>query len=122
MEIWQKSKFLTKEIYEITSIGPFSKDWALKDQIRRASISIPCNIAEGFERGGNKEFIQFLSIAKGSAGEVLTQLHIAFELGYLSKEDFSRLEEQVTKISHMVGGFMKYLKRSRQKGSKYKPF
>ena len=122
MEIWQKSKFLTKEIYEITSIGPFSKDWALKDQIRRASISITCNIAEGFERGGNKEFIQFLSIAKGSAGEVLTQLHIAFELGYLSKEDFSRLEEQVTKISHMVGGFMKYLKRSRQKGSKYKPF
>jgi four helix bundle protein len=122
MEIWQKSKFLAKEIYEITSIGPFSKDWALKDRIRRASISIPCNIAEGFERGGNKEFIQFLSYAKGSAGEVFTQLHIAFELGYLSKEDFSRLEEQVTKISHMLGGFMKYLKRSSQKGSKYKPF
>ena len=121
MEIWKESKSLVKKVYTTTTIGPFSRDWALKDQIRRASISIPCNIAEGFERGGNKEFIQYLSYAKGSAGEVFTQLHIAFDLGYLHKEDFIRLEQQVTRISYMVGGFMKYLKRSGQKGTKYRP-
>jgi four helix bundle protein len=120
MEIWQKSKSLAKQIYRVTSIDPFSKDWALKDQIRKASISIPSNIAEGFERGGNKEFIRFLSYAKGSAGEVYTQLHIAFELGYLPSEDFKRLEQQVTRISYMLGGFMKYLKQSGQKGAKYR--
>ena len=121
MEIWKESKSLVKKVYTTTTIGPFSRDWALKDQIRRASISIPCNIAEGFERGGNKEFIQYLSYAKGSAGEVFTQLHIAFDLGYLHKEDFIRLEQQVTRISYMLGGFMKYLKRSGQKGTKYSP-
>ena len=120
MEIWQKMS-LVKDLYELTKSGPFSRDWALKDQLRRASISIPCNIAEGFERGGNKEFIQFLSYAKGSAGEVLTQMHIAYELDNLSKEDFNKFEKRVTRISYMLGGFMRYLKRSGQKGAKYRP-
>ncbi len=119
MEIWQKGKLLTKSIYVATSSGSFSKDWALRDQIRKAAVSIPSNIAEGFERGGNKEFINFLSIAKGSTGEVLTQLHIAVELGYLSTKEFKSLEALAIEIGNMLGGFIGYLKRSDKKGSKY---
>ena len=74
MEVWQNARSLTKKIYICSSNGKFSKDFGLRDQIRRASVSIMSNIAEGFERGSNKEFIQFLFIAKGSAGEVRSQL------------------------------------------------
>jgi len=76
IEAWQKARQLTKRIYEITKKGALAKDYGLKDQIRRASVSIMSNIAEGFERGGNKEFIQFLSTAKGSSGEVRSQLYV----------------------------------------------
>lgn len=119
MEVWQKAKLLTKLIYEATSTGTFSRDWALRDQIRKASVSIPSNIAEGFERGGNKEFIRFLSIAKGSAGEVLTQLHIAFDLGHLTENEFERLQDQTVRIGRMLGGFVQYLKKSSRKGPTY---
>ena len=81
--VWNRARELVKAVYVSTSTGPFSKDWALRDQIRKAAISIPSNIAEGFERGGTGEFIQFLSIAKGSTGEVMTQLYLANDLGYL---------------------------------------
>ena len=119
MEVWQKAKLLTKLIYEATSTGNFSRDWALRDQIRKASVSIPSNIAEGFERGGNKEFIRFLTIAKGSAGEVLTQLHIAMDLGHLTEDEFERLQDQTVRIGRMLGGFVQYLKRSSRKGPTY---
>lgn len=119
MEVWQKAKMLTKLIYEATSTGTFSRDWALRDQIRKASVSIPSNIAEGFERGGNKEFIRFLSIAKGSAGEVLTQLHIAMDLGHLTENEFDRLQDQTVRIGRMLGGFVQYLKKSSRKGPTY---
>lgn len=119
IETWQRSKSLAKNIYKITSKGPFARDWSLRDQIRRAVVSIPSNIAEGFERGGTKEFIQFLSIAKGSAGEVLTQLHISKDLGYLSAEEFIELEGHVTEIGRKLGALIKYLKRSGRKGPKY---
>jgi len=119
MEVWQKAKMLTKLIYEATSTGTFSRDWALRDQIRKASVSIPSNIAEGFERGGNKEFIRFLSIAKGSAGEVLTQLHIAMDLGHLTENEFERLQDQTVRIGRMLGGFVQYLKKSSRKGPTY---
>ena len=119
MEVWQKAKLLTKLIYEATSIGTFSRDWGLRDQIRKASVSIPSNIAEGFERGGNKEFIRFLTIAKGSAGEVLTQLHIAMDLGYLTENEFEILQDQTVRIGRMLGGFVQYLKNSSRKGPTY---
>jgi four helix bundle protein len=91
IEAWRVARCLTKEIYTITSRGEFSKDFGLREQIRRASVSIMSNIAEGFERDGNKEFKQFLSTAKGSAGEVKSQLYIALDVGFISDEEFNVL-------------------------------
>ena len=85
---WQKARKLTCEIYQITRQGAFVKDFGLSNQIQRASVSIMSNIAEGFERGSNKEFIQFLYIAKGSCGEVRSQIYIAFDQRYISENDF----------------------------------
>ena len=88
--------------------------------MRKAAVSIPSNIAEGFERGGTGEFINFLSIAKGSNGELITQLYIAYDIGYLSKEDYESLVQRAQKTGKMLGGFMKYLKKSGIKGTKYR--
>ena len=87
IDAWQKSRELTLRIYEMTQQGAFSKDYGLRDQIRRASVSVMSSIAEGFERVGNKEFYQFLAIAKGSAGEIRSQLYIAQDVGYLNKRN-----------------------------------
>jgi len=121
IEAWQKARILVNDIYSITSTGPFERDFGLRDQIRRASISIISNIAEGFERGGNKEFIQFLYIAKGSCGEVRTQLYVARGQNYIAEEQFSALSEQTLRISRMLAGFITYLKHSNYKGSRCKP-
>jgi len=85
IESWKKARALTNEIYKITGAGTFARDFGLKDQIRRASVSILSNIAEGFERGGDKEFSQFLAIAKGSCGEVRAQLYIALDQKFTSR-------------------------------------
>ena len=106
--------------YKITENESLRKDFGLKDQIRRASISVISNIAEGFERNGNKEFIQFLSIAKGSAGEVRAQLYIIKELNFINEEEFVLLYEKVTQVSKMLSGFINYLKQSELKGTKFK--
>lgn len=119
LEVWISAKEFAVTLYKLTEQGDFKKDFGLKDQLRRASISIISNIAEGFERNGNKEFIQFLSIAKGSAGEVRAQLYIAIELNYISETDFNKLNEQITQVSRMLSGFMNYLKQSELKGSKF---
>jgi four helix bundle protein len=92
----------------------------LKDQIRRASISILSNIAEGFERGGDKEFLQFLAVAKGSCGEVRAQLYVAVDQGYLSQDLFETLSNEAGEIGRLISGLMKYLSRSELKGSKYR--
>ena len=89
LEVYQKSRELTNKIYEITRSGIFSRDRLLADQIRRAAVSIKSNIAEGFERGTNAEFVQFLFIAKGSCGEVRAQLEIAFDQGYIDEKNIS---------------------------------
>ena len=83
MVSWQKARQLTRLIYRVTKTGQFAKDFGLRDQIRRAAVSILSNIAEGFERGGDKEFRQFLSQAKGSCAEVRAQLYIALDEGYV---------------------------------------
>jgi len=116
---WQKSKDLTIEIYKITKNNAFSKDFGLCNQIQRSAVSNPSNIAEGFGRGGNKEFLQFLSIAKGSLYELKTQLIIAFEIGYNDVE-YSKLKNDSEEISKLITGFMNYLKQSELKGIKYK--
>jgi four helix bundle protein len=92
----------------------------LKDQIRRAAVSILSNIAEGFERGGDKEFSQFLAVAKGSCGEVRAQLYVALDQGYFSQEVFDRLARSATEVGELLSGFMRYLKGSQLRGSKYR--
>lgn len=117
---WQKSKDLTIEIYKITKNSSFSKDFGLCNQIQRAAVSIPSNIAEGFGRGGNKEFLQFLSIAKGSLYELKTQLIIAFEIGYINDIEYNKLKNDSEEIGKLIAGFMNYLNKSELKGIKYK--
>ena len=121
IEAWQQARLLVNEIYAVTNAGQFARDFGLLDQIRRASVSILSNIAEGFERGGNKEFIQFLYIAKSSCGEVRAQLYVAKDQHYITEEQFQTLSQQSLRISKMLAGFISYLKRSPYKGSKHKP-
>jgi len=120
IESWRKARKLTNDIYQATATGDFIRDFGLKDQIRRASVSILSNIAEGFERGGDKEFSQFLGIAKGSCGEVRAQLYVALDQGYLSQEIFKVLSAQAIEVSQLISGFMRYLKGSPLRGSKYR--
>ena len=87
MDVWQQARTIAKNVYVASRQGEFARDFGLRDQIQRAAVSIMSNIAEGFERGTNKEFIQFLFIAKGSAGEVRSQLYVAFDLGYKGIQD-----------------------------------
>ena len=119
LKCWQKARFLAIEVYKITNNPSFSKDYGLKDQIRRAAVSVPSNIAEGFERGGNKELIQFLYIAKGSCGEVRTQLYLAKDFGYLSESEFQNLLNISVDITKLCLGFINYLKNSGYIGNKY---
>ncbi len=106
-KVWQKAKDLSVYIYKITNIGNFGKDYSLKDQIRRAAVSIPSNIAEGDERKTDKEAVRFFYIAKGSSAEVLTQAIIAFEIGYLNKDTFELLEQRCKEISGMLSNLIK---------------
>ena len=120
MELWQKSRIFAREIYSITHNSPLVNDFALKEQIRRSASSIMDNIAEGFERGGNREFIQFLSIAKGSAGETCSQLYRSFDLKYIDEQTFSKLQSEAKDISKMISRFITYLKNTEHKGIKFK--
>lgn len=119
IEAWQKARILTKSIYEVTKNGAFAEDHGLKNQIRRASVSIMSNIAEGYERGGNKEFKQFLAQAKGSTGEVESQLFVARDIGYINDKKFNELIELTNDTANLIGAFMNYLKNSSRKGQKY---
>jgi four helix bundle protein len=112
IQSWKKARSLTNKIYKVTLTGPFGKDFGLRDQIRRAAVSILSNIAEGFERGGDKEFLRFLAIAKGSAGELRAQLYVALDQRYISSDVFELLSTEVTEISQLISGFMRYLKQS----------
>lgn len=119
-KIWQESRKLVNSIYlAIQSNTAFSQDYALGNQIKRAAISIPSNIAEGFERSTNKELIHFLFIAKGSAGEVRTQLWLASDLNYPNKKELDSLIDKVKTISKMIQGMINYLQKSEMKGTKY---
>ena len=120
LDCWKKSRKLNSTVYEVTGAGKFARDFALKDQIRRASISMLSNIAEGFERGGDKEFLHFLAMAKGSCGEVRVQLYVAPDQEYLPQQAFDFLLESVEETGRMISGLMKYLGTSQLKGSKYK--
>ncbi|SPF46227.1 S23 ribosomal protein [Syntrophobacter sp. SbD1] len=109
IEAWQKSRELASVVYGVSNQGPFSRDFGLRDQIRRAVVSVMSNIAEGFERGGNVEFRRFLSIAKGSAGEGKAQIYVAFDTGLIDKAQFDSLYRMTTETGNLIGGFMRYL-------------
>jgi four helix bundle protein len=119
IESWQKSRELSNEIYEIGKIYPMSKDYDLCKQMKRSSGSVMDNIAEGFERGGTKEFIYFLSISKGSSAEVRSQLYRCLDQSYIENDKFDELYSLSTDISKMITGLMAYLKNSKLKGSKF---
>ena len=121
LEVWKSARMLNREIYRCTQDGVFAKDFALRSQIRRASISVMSNVAEGFERQGRKEFINFLSIARGSTGEVESQLYSALDVGYLTEREFEHLRDLVLQTRRLMVGLMKYLSQSKIKGAKYKP-
>ncbi|MEO1401668.1 MAG: four helix bundle protein [Cyanobacteria bacterium J06635_1] len=111
LRVWQQGIELTKQIYKITTQGKLSRDFGLKDQLRRAIVSVPTNIAEGYERCSRKEYVQFLSIAKGSVGEVRSLLRVAMEIGYLPQEDYDTLHSQVLQLGRMLAKQIQVLKQ-----------
>ena len=120
IEARQQARTLAKIVYEASGKGAFGRDFALRDQIRRAAVSVMSNIAEGFGRGGAREFVQFLSVARGSASEVSAQLYVALDQGYVSKESFGQLQEQATRTGSVISGLVRYLRTAGLKGSKYR--
>ena len=118
IEAWQKTRQLTASIYKSTASGLFARDYGLRDQIRRAAVSSMSNIAEGFERDGSKEFLQLPSIAKGSTGEVRSQLYVALDAGYLNQSHFNALFASAEDASRLIAGFMRYLRQSELRGRK----
>jgi four helix bundle protein len=120
IEAWKKARELTKRIYRTAKIGEFAKDFGLRNQICRAAVSIMSNIAEGYDRSGKGEFIQFLATAKGSAAEVRSQLYVALDQSYVNEDDFRELSLLAEETARIIGGLMKYLSSSDYSGTKYK--
>lgn len=119
-ECWQTGRDLRKMIYRYTHIRAFAADSSLVDQIRRAAQSVTSNIAEGYEREGNKEFRNFLSISKGSVAEVKDQLYTALDENYITQADFDHAYALASSISRLIGGLITYLKKTEMVGIKFK--
>ena len=112
LRVWQQGIELVKQIYLITREGEISRDFGLKDQLRRAAVSVPTNVAEGFERYSRKEYVRFLNIAKGSAGEVRSLLRVALEIGYIDKNTYFPLHERAKELSRMLSSQIQAINRS----------
>jgi four helix bundle protein len=110
LRVWRKGIGLTKEIYKETRASSFSGDFGLRDHLRRAAVSVPANIAEGFERPSKKEYLNFLNIAKGSAGEHRCLLRVALEICYLKKEIYDHLSNSAIELSCYLSNQIKALK------------
>lgn len=119
LEIWQEARALAKDIYLLVNESQNAIDLSLKNQIIRSSGSIMDNIAEGFERSGNKEFKQFLSISKGSCGELRSQLYRLLDFSIISNDTFSAFEGRSLSLSRRISSFINYLNKSELKGSKF---
>ena len=111
IQAWQRARILAKEVYSVSNSGAFSKDFGLRDQIRRAAVSIMLNIAEGFARKTDREFTQFLVIAHGSAAEVQAALYVALDQGYVSEFQFDGIYNLADETSKMIMGFTAYLSK-----------
>lgn len=114
LEIWKLALLITKQIYDLSAKKDFSHDFGLSNQIRRAVVSISSNIVEGFEKSNNNEFIRYLKIAKGSAGEVRNQLEIAKVVGYISEKELVEIDKKLIELAAQIGGFIKYLETQRK--------
>ncbi|HLB75176.1 MAG TPA: four helix bundle protein [Sedimentisphaerales bacterium] len=119
LPVWKNARELAVQVYRTTSKGRLRDDYGLRNQIQRAAVSVSSNIAEGFERGSKQESIQFLYVAKGSCGELRSQLFIANDIGYIDDTDSKNLLKSATNVSKQIGGFIEYLKTSKFKGQKY---
>jgi len=119
LEIWQEARELCKVVYKITSADPFNHDYKFRDQMRASAGSAMDNIAEGFNRGGNKEFYQFLSVSLGSTGEVRSQSYRAFDVGHINEGQFNDLLARTDSLGRKTFNLMEYLKKSDIKGRKY---
>lgn len=120
IEAWQLARESTRVIYQVSSVGDFARDFPLRDQIRRSSVSVMSNIAEGFERDGDREFVNFLSIAKGSCGEARSQLYVALDQNYITSEQFDFAYGSLNETGKRIGGFMRYLRQSDLRGPKFR--
>jgi four helix bundle protein len=121
LPVWRRARELTRLIYyETSGHSGFDRDWVLKDQIRKAGVSVVSNIAEGYERDGSRELLQFLSHAKGSCGEVRAQLHPALDCGCLSESTHQELTQRCEEISRMLAGWMRQIKASGLQGRKFR--
>ena len=119
IDAWKKARELTRSVYGATAKGAFALDYALRDQIRRACVSVMSNVAEGHGRGGTREFLQFLSMAIGSANEVSSQLYVALDQGYIDDRQFRQLTGLAQECANPVGGLARYLRTTELKGCKY---
>lgn len=115
LTLWKASIVVAKHIYATTNNASFAKDYGLRDQMRRAIVSVSSNIAEGFEKNNNNEFIRYLKIVKGSIGELKSQLIVSKEIGYISFGEFERLYEQIHDLAKQTGGFITYLTKFRKR-------
>ena len=120
IEAWKKARELARAVYKMSATGPLARDFGLRDQMRRAVVSVMSNIAEGFGRSGDQEFSQFLSIAKGSVAEVKAQFYVALDTGYLNQLTFDQLYMLASETEKLLAGFMLYLHQSTFNGRKYK--
>ena len=111
IKVWQKAHLISLEIYKLTNTTELAKDFGLKDQMRRCSVSVSSNIAEGYERGGKKEFIRYLVIAKASNTELRSQLLLSRDLNYISSKKYDTIEEQLIEVNKMISGFIGYLNK-----------
>ena len=112
IEAWKEARKIVKRVYRVCSINGFKRDYSLADQMRRAAVSIMANIAEGYARNGNREFIRFLFIAKSSAAELQSHLYVAMDQGYIKEDDFKEIYQDLDKIQRMISNFIKYLKKT----------
>lgn len=119
IEAWKRARVLAQEIFQVSQREIMRYDFALRDQVNRSTGSVMDNIAEGFERGGNKEFIQFLFVAKGSAGEARSQLYRMLDRGYITHKEHEDLFDEVVSTSQLLMSFISYLKKTEIKGTKY---
>lgn len=118
LAFWQYARGLTRATYALTRKDGFTEDYGLKDQIQRAAVSVMSNIAEGFSRGSNVEFLQFLFIAKGSVSEVQSQLYVALDLGYISQEEFQQVYGKADQVAKTMNAFIQGVKRTGKAGLK----